>query len=206
MPSPVSLFPRDSRSDYEKEDFGPTLLSITAILTILVVVTTSLRVYTRYMSRILGWDDYTIAFTALLAVVRFALQVEQDKYGNGRHREFVPVADYVHNNMLGWYGQVLLFASSALLKISICLLILRIKDTRNIRILMIVVMVGLVITNFGCIVILIAQCQPTSKYWTGSPEGKCWDTRVRIYSIYFTICKPLSRISHMGRALTASSL
>ncbi|RPA81148.1 hypothetical protein BJ508DRAFT_117180 [Ascobolus immersus RN42] len=187
MASSTHLLPRDSRSDYEKEDFGPTLLSFTAILTLFVVITTGLRVYTRFKSKMLGSDDYTIGFTALLAVVRFALQIEQDKYGNGRHREFVPVADYVHNNMLGWYGQVILFASSAFLKISICLLLLRIKETRRLRMFMYGVMAGLVITNFGCIVILIAQCQPTSKYWTGSPEGKCWDTRVRIYSIYFTI-------------------
>lgn len=182
------LAKRDAASDYEKEDFGPTLLSITGILTALVVITTGLRVYCRYMSNMLGADDYTITFTTFLAIIRFALQIEQDKYGNGRHREFVPVPDYIHNNMLGWYGQVLLFSSSAFLKISICLLILRIKDTRKLRFGLYAVIAGLIITNFGVVVILIAQCQPVSKYWTGSKEGKCWDTRVRIYSIYFTIC------------------
>jgi hypothetical protein len=47
------------------------------------------------------------------------------------------------------------------------------------------VMAGLVITNFGCIVILLAECDPVEAYWTGS--GKCWDARVRIYAIYLTI-------------------
>ncbi|KAJ3523821.1 hypothetical protein NM208_g12306 [Fusarium decemcellulare] len=87
--------------------------------------------------------------------------------------------------MLGWVAQLLLFASICLVKISILLLLLRIKDSRGLKYSAWVVMAGLVVTNFGCIIILLAECDHIDGYWTG--VRKCWDPRVRIYSIYFTI-------------------
>ena len=172
-------------------NLGPTLLAVSGILLALILITTMLRLFVRYWNGALGADDYTIAVVTVLCIARFAIQVVQvNKYGNGRHRWYLANDDYVNNNMLGWYAQVLLFATMCLLKVSICLLLLRIKNDRRLRIFLYVVMAGLFITNFGCIVILLAQCRPISVYWTGA-GGVCWDTRVRIYSIYFTIAYSL---------------
>lgn len=169
------------------ENAGPTLLVVVGVLTALVVATSSLRVYVRASLKILGWDDYTIMAATLLAVARMGIQVaEVVMYQNGRHRWYVSQSNYDNNNMLGWYTQVFLFANTCLLKFSICFLILRIKDTPKLRYFLYVVMAGLFITNFACIVILLAECRPISVYWTGT-GGTCWDTRVRIYSIYVTI-------------------
>lgn len=168
------------------ENVGPTLLAISCILLGLIIITTSLRLYTRWSLRMLGWDDYTIAITTILAVVRVAIQITQVQHGNGRHRPYLSQDDYTFNNMLGWYAQILLFASTALLKISIILLILRIiQDSPKLRIFLTAVIVGLVVTNLACIIILLAECDPVDAYWKGG--GVCWDTRVRIYSIYLTI-------------------
>jgi hypothetical protein len=169
------------------ENVGPALLAISGILIALILITTTLRIFVRSMHRALGADDYTIIVVTALCVARFGVQVAQvNMYGNGRHRWYLNPDDYINNNMLGWYAQVLLFATMCLLKVSICLLLLRIKKDKNLKIFMAILMTGLVITNFGCIVILIAQCKPVSVYWTGG-GGVCWDTRVRIYAIYFTI-------------------
>ncbi|KAB5522107.1 hypothetical protein GE09DRAFT_500810 [Coniochaeta sp. 2T2.1] len=168
------------------ENVGPTLLAISCILLALIITTTSLRIYTRWSLRTLGWDDYTIAFTAFLAVIRVAIQIMQVRHGNGRHRSYLTQDEYIYNNMLGWYAQILLFASTALLKISIILLILRIiQDSWKLRVFLRAVIVGLVVTNLACIIILLAECDPVDAYWKGG--GTCWDTRVRIYSIYLTI-------------------
>lgn len=168
------------------ENVGPTLLAISCILLALILTTTSLRLYTRYSLRSLGWDDYTIAVTAFLAVVRVAIQIVQVQHGNGRHRPYLTQNAYTHNNMLGWYAQIILFASTALLKISIILLILRIlQDSGKLGFFLRAVIVGLVVTNLACIIILLAECDPVEAYWKGG--GVCWDTRVRIYSIYLTI-------------------
>ena len=169
------------------ENVGPVLTIINSVLISLILITTAIRIVVRFSIRQLGADDYVIVVVAVLCVARFALQVVQvNKFGNGRHRWYLSPDDYMNNNMLGWYCLVLLFITMCLLKISICLLLLRIKNERNLKIFLYTIIAGLCVTNFGCVVILLAQCRPISAYWTGT-GGVCWDTRVRIYAIYFTI-------------------
>jgi len=170
------------------ENMGPTIVIVTVTLTVLIVITTSLRLYTRWGLRILGWDDYTIAITSILAVIRTAIQAVQARRGNGRHQVYIGRDDYIYNNMLGFYTQIFLFASSCLLKVSICLLLLRIKDTRGLKILLYTAMAGLFVTNFGCIIILLAQCSPVETYWKET-GGVCWAPKIRIYAFYVTIGK-----------------
>ncbi|KAM0430051.1 hypothetical protein ACHAPT_006057 [Fusarium lateritium] len=167
------------------ENVGPVLLGVSSALIVLVIITTSLRIWVRYALRCLEWDDYTIVIVTFLGIARYATQVAQIRIGNGRHRWYIPSENYVRNNMLGWVAQLLLFASICLLKISILLLLLRIKNSRGLKWSAWAIMAGLVITNFGCIIILLAECNPVEAYWTG--DGTCWDPRVRIYAIYFTI-------------------
>ncbi|KAH7174643.1 uncharacterized protein B0J16DRAFT_348916 [Fusarium flagelliforme] len=167
------------------DNVGPALLGVSGTCLALVIITTSIRIWVRSALRSLGPDDYTIVTVTILGIARFSVQVAQVAIGNGRHRWYIEPEDYVRNNMLGWVAQLLLFASICLLKISILLLLLRIKDSRRVKFAAWGIMAGLVITNFGCIIILLAECKPTSAYWTG--VGECWDPRVRIYYIYATI-------------------
>ncbi|KAG8672736.1 hypothetical protein FPOAC2_06139 [Fusarium poae] len=167
------------------ENVGPALLGVSGTCLALVIITTSIRLWVRSALRSMGPDDYTIAIVTLLGIARFGVQVAQVEIGNGRHRWYLDDENYMRNNMLGWFAQILLFASICLLKISILLLLLRIKDSRRVKYAAWGIMAGLFITNFGCILILLAECKPISAYWTG--VGDCWDPRVRIYYIYATI-------------------
>ncbi|KAM0350618.1 hypothetical protein ACHAPU_003104 [Fusarium lateritium] len=167
------------------ENVGPILLGVSGTCLALVIITTGVRIWVRSALRCLGWDDFTIVVAALLGIARFGVQVAQVQIGNGRHRWFIEAANYMQNNKLGWVAQILLFASICLLKVSILLLLLRIKDSQRVKYSAWAIMAGLFFTNFGCIVILLSECKPVSAYWTG--VGECWDPRVRIYSIYGTI-------------------
>lgn len=167
------------------ENVGPALLGVSGTCLALVIITTSVRLWVRSALRSLGPDDYTITVVTILGIIRFGVQVAQVAIGNGRHRWYIDAEDYMRNNMLGWFAQILLFASICLLKISILLLLLRIKDSQRVKYAAWGIMAGLFITNFGCIFILLAECRPISAYWTG--VGNCWDARVRIYYIYATI-------------------
>ncbi|KAK1569944.1 uncharacterized protein LY79DRAFT_674344 [Colletotrichum navitas] len=167
------------------ENVNPVLLGISGVLIFFVVFTTSTRLYVRFMLRHLGWDDYLMALVTILGIVRYGVQCAQGASGNGRHRWYISTEQYVHNNMLGWFAQILLFSSICLLKCSIMLLLLRIKDSIKLKYSLWTVMAGLVVTNFGVIVILLAECDPVDAYWTG--VGTCWDAKIRIYSIYLTI-------------------
>ncbi|KAK1498951.1 integral membrane protein [Colletotrichum cuscutae] len=46
-------------------------------------------------------------------------------------------------------------------------------------------MASVLVTNFGVVVILIAECQPIG-FWRGK-SAVCWPTHIRIYFIYATI-------------------
>ncbi|KAL9087638.1 MAG: hypothetical protein Q9165_006562 [Trypethelium subeluteriae] len=168
------------------EDIGPAFLALTCVLTAFSIITTALRIWVRKVAYQIGPDDYTIGVTTVLAIARMALQVAQVQHGNGKHRWYITVAQYQDVNMYGWYAQVLLFITNALLKTSICLLILRIQNTKKMRYLLYGMMGGLWLVGIEPVIVLLAECNPVATYWRSS-AGKCWDPRVRIYSIYFNI-------------------
>lgn len=170
------------------DDKGPTLLILTCILTTVAVLTTSLRCWVRWGNRQLGFDDGAMAITTVLAVARMSIQVVSVRYGNGKHREFVSDHDYKTINELTWCTQVLLFPTICLMKVSICVLILRIKDTRTLRYILSFVITGLILTNFECLLVLLAECSPLDAYWNGTSTEHCWPAKVRIYSIYLQAC------------------
>ena len=168
------------------ENIGPALVVLTCILTAVSVLTTGARWYVRIARRNLGWDDYTILAAVVLAIVRMAVQIMSVENGNGRHRWFITPDEYQNLNMYGWIAQIVLFPINCLEKISICLVVLRIKSTHNLRIFLYCVMVGLVIFNGVPVVILLAECSPVRTYWD-SKAGHCWNAHIRTYVIYATI-------------------
>ncbi|RYO88295.1 hypothetical protein DL766_003455 [Monosporascus sp. MC13-8B] len=172
------------------ENVGPTLVALSSVLGFLALLTGSLRLYVRFAQHNAGWDDYLMVVLLPIATMRLVVQGVQLHYGNGRHRWYISQEDYVTNNMLGWYAQHMLFLGMCILKCSIMFLLLRIKDTRNLRWLLGGIMVVLVITSLGCSIILLSECKPISAYWTG--VGVCWDVRIRIYWIYVTIWRAMS--------------
>ena len=131
------------------DSVGGILLTLTCILTSLTIATTVSRLWARYGCRALGWvrillttfaipanhrkDDCAISICCLLAVVRTAVQILSVQHGNGRHRWYISEANYEYVNFLTWLTQILLFTNIALLKCSICLLILRIKNDTILR-------------------------------------------------------------------------
>jgi hypothetical protein len=171
----------------ENDDAGPTLLAISIFVLVLVLTTTALRITVRANRRALGGDDYTIAAASLLTIGRVTCQIISVPHGNGRHREFLSIEDYQYVNFLTWLTQLFLFPILCLLKISVCLLVLRIKSTKRLRYCLWALIVLLILTTLLPDIVLLAQCDPVSAYWT-SQQDKCWTPNVRIYSIYLQTC------------------
>ena len=162
---------------------GMVLLVISVVLTILSVTTTALRFSVRFKLRKLGWDDHTLIAASLLSIGRTIIQLNGIPRGNGHHRTDLALQDYQYINFLTWLTQLFLFPILCLLKTSICLLALRIKDTKALKICLWIMIVGLILTNGLPEIILLAECDPVDAYWK-SQSDRCWAPQVRIYSIY----------------------
>jgi hypothetical protein len=179
----------------EDDDAGPTLLVIAIVVLIVVLTTSTLRVFVRITRSNLAGDDYTIAAASLLTIGRVTCQIISVQHGNGRHREFIAKADYEYINFLTWLTQLFLFPILCLLKISVCLLVLRIKHTKPLRYGLWALIVLLILTTMLPDIVLLAECSPVSAYWK-SQHDKCWNANVRIYSIYLQTCKWLGVLKY----------
>ena len=167
----------------DNSDPGTVLLILSIILTVFVLLTTILRLLVRHQRVLLGWDDYLIAAAAALAIGRTVIQVVSVPAGNGKHHWQLKDHQYQYVNFLGWLTQLFLFPMLAFLKISICLLVLRIKNPPRLKYFLWCVIVGLVLTNLLPEFVLLAECSPVDAYWMGDSDH-CWNPSVRIYSIY----------------------
>lgn len=168
---------------------GPVLVILSAVLTVPSVITTVLRLWVRRGNRLLGKDDYTMAISACFAVVLASLSFAGVAHGKGRHKYYLTAEQIRDINMFSWYNQIVLFILLCMIKISICFLLLRIRDTPKIRWTLYAVIAGLILTNLECIIIELAQCRPVSAFWDPK-AGTCWKPAYRIYSIYVQACKP----------------
>jgi len=165
------------------DDAGPTLLTISIVMVVLIVLTTGLRLLVRAQRKALGGDDFTITAATLLSIGRILIQIVSVPRGNGRHREFLSKSNYQYVNFCTWLTQLFLFPLLCLLKTSVCLLVLRIKNTKSLRYGLWTLITLLVLTTLLPEIVLLAECSPVSAYWM-SQSNKCWSPDIRIYSIY----------------------
>jgi hypothetical protein len=174
-----------TRNDPSKrDDKGPALTAVSVLFTVIAFTTTILRLWVRKRRRTLGWDDYTIAVAMALTVIEAALTIQAVTRGKGKRGIYLSKADVRYINMFSWYAQHVLFAAMALIKTSVCLLVIRIKPAKGLRIFVGIIIAVLVIASIEVSIVLLAQCRPISAHWRGAKPGQCWPTEVRIYSIY----------------------
>lgn len=165
---------------------GIALISVTSILEILAIVTTSCRIAVRWKRRLIGWDDILMVAASIFAVLRFSIIIYATTIGYGHHEDNLSQDQYNNVNFFSWLGQISLFICLCFLKISIGLLIMRIKEDRKSRMFQLGLLVGLVLSNVEVLIVLLAECRPITAYWDPG-AGRCWSTKIRIYSIYIQV-------------------
>lgn len=169
--------------DSSHGDKGPALIVVSSLFTSIAFISTILRLWVRQTRRVLGSDDYTMAAAIVLTIVEAALTIQAVTLGKGKRTKFLQQSDIESINMYSWIAQIVLFPAMALVKISVCLLITRINNSKKLLWLTTSVIVVLTVASFEVVVVLLAQCKPVSASWR--PKlGKCWPAEVRIYSIY----------------------
>lgn len=174
---------RSRQLDSSDGDKGPALIVVSSLFTTIAFITTILRLWVRQIRRALGSDDYIMAVAMVLTVVEAALTIQAVTRGKGKHTRFLQQADIEYINMHSWIAQIVLFPAMALVKISVCLLITRINNSKKLRWLTSTVILVLTAVSLEVVIVLLAQCKPVSASWRPK-TGTCWPTEVRIYSIY----------------------
>ncbi|KAL6165502.1 hypothetical protein ACJQWK_08726 [Exserohilum turcicum] len=164
------------------EGKGPTLITVSVLFTTIAFLTTSLRLWIRKQRRAFGADDYAITVATICAIVEAALAIKAVTRGKGKPSSALSKSDQEFINMYSWYAQHILFVAMALVKISVSLLIIRIKPSTWMKWITGIVIAILVTSTLEVIIVLLAQCKPISLNWRHGP-GTCWPAEVRVYSI-----------------------
>lgn len=172
---------------------GTTLIIITAIFGFFSVTTTALRVGIKARQRQLYWEELTIAVSMILLLVQTVFNGLQYHGGSGRHANTLTQAQFQRVLKYVYITEILLFLVLCFTKISICLFVLRIKNTKPLRRSLNALMVGLVATTIICEVVLFAQCQPFRAFWDQS-AGTCWDLKIYFAVIWVQVGRSSTKL------------
>ncbi|KAI9847287.1 MAG: hypothetical protein M1837_002874 [Sclerophora amabilis] len=137
------------------------------------------RMLTRaFITRSLGWDDYTCVIATATAIAMSIVALDQTNYGYGRHSWDINMLTWVESWIQAqvkisviWF--LLYQIAMGLVKVSILLLYLRLipKDTRKTRIAVYWVLAFTVATSVASELLLLFSCWPVRKLFDPYSEG-----------------------------------
>ncbi|KAL7275531.1 hypothetical protein RUND412_001515 [Rhizina undulata] len=156
-------------------DQGPRIVAIAGGFMAAISFTIIVRLYVRIrIVRCVGMDDWTMLLGTVSGPMALsAVAIVEVGYGAGKHRQDIPPADFTHGMMLNYISQVLYVVATALVKMSICLFLLRLAATPTFR----KICKGLLIF-IGAYSALSAigvsmTCIPVARIWDKTVEGEC---------------------------------
>lgn len=163
------------------ENIGKVLLIPAAFFIVPSTITTALRLWARKNS--LGSDDWTIFVAATLTIVLNALSIVGVRHGKGRHVCALDDESIAEIGRYSLINQIVLFWALFFIKISVCLLVLRVKSTATLRWASGVITALMITSTAIACAALLAECKPVSAYWDRG-SGTCRAPTFRIYSIW----------------------
>ncbi|KAF2399305.1 hypothetical protein EJ06DRAFT_522802 [Trichodelitschia bisporula] len=166
----------------ESETMMPAYLGVTTFLFLLSLLTYALRLWNRLKPHpSLGWDDLAISLAMVLAMATWGCSTALIMFTGGKHVEYVDLDKMMRAARLGFAIMPLWIWSVTMVKISVCLMLLRIKRERMWqRGLLGLIGVLLVIAVAGMVSQLL-QCRPLRANWNiylKLEGGHCWDNSV----------------------------
>ena len=104
----------------------------------------------------------------VLMVIQATLAVQAVTHGKGKRTIDLSDAQLHYINMNSWFAKHVVYATFALTKTSVCLLVIMIKPEKKLKIFVGVVSVALVAACIEVSIVLLAQCRPISAQmaWT----------------------------------------
>jgi len=173
----------------------PVTAAVTSVLLSLAIVTYILRIYSRCRNYVnLGWDDLTITIAVLLTISNWANNLVQLIDTGGKHTWYISMPALQRSAKIGFVGLPLWIWSVTLIKISVFLMMLRIKTTKRWKIgVWVCICVALSIAIMWTVAQFL-QCRPIEANWSlklKKVEGLCWPLRTQMKIVYImsgTLC------------------
>ena len=93
--------------------------------------------------------------------------------GLGRHEYYLTASQRRYFQVLGWADWMQTFITLMFTKISICLFLLRIVDTKNVKIAMYSLIGCLILFTSISVCLFLGVCRPLKAYWDVGVTGTC---------------------------------
>ncbi|MCJ1283108.1 hypothetical protein MMC26_002435 [Xylographa opegraphella] len=155
---------------------APIILALQYILLSLTIALIIARCHGRLrVTKDWGWDDTTINFALIFLLIGAVLVTIETQIGLGRHVVYLgnPELDSLQVLKYNTFFQVDNVLCTFMTKVSISLYILRIKNNRPTRIVLVVGNVLNGLATLATIIVLCLSCIPLDALWDPSVHGKC---------------------------------
>ncbi|KAF9252387.1 hypothetical protein LCP9604111_2383 [Penicillium roqueforti] len=148
-----------TRSDVENR--GPILLIINGTVTGLAALIVGLRTISRiFIVKMFGLDDWIMVTATVLAIVNVVVAGLGVRYGTGKHKWDLVKADVLPSAKIRYVTHIIYTLISGLIKVSICLLYLRVFP--NIRVICLGTIALVTAMSVAIILATIFQCTPVN--------------------------------------------
>ncbi|KAI4252582.1 MAG: hypothetical protein LQ352_004203 [Teloschistes flavicans] len=155
-------------------NWGQPIVALTAFFLAIVILVLALRIFTRvWIVHAFWWDDFTIILAVLGTTIGAALDFVEVHYGFGKHQRFLTPYDLRQFKKYTYGEWIQTFATLMWTKVSICLFLIRIPQSRALKRPLQWVVAFLLFSNTILTVLLIMQCQPIHAAWDIDADGRC---------------------------------
>ncbi|KAL9007890.1 MAG: hypothetical protein Q9173_006929 [Seirophora scorigena] len=161
-----------------REDNGPLLLGYAWALVSLAVLTVALRIFFRMRARKgMHSDDYFVMASLAVGLVGAAFLTKLVQSGGGQHLSCLPRGSIYPVNKWSLLAQVFNVIGIGLVKISVCLCVLRLIDRvrRRLSQFLWVLLAFVAVSHFVQVVIFLLYCRPLNALWDPKVKGTCLD-------------------------------
>ncbi|KAI1087009.1 hypothetical protein F5B19DRAFT_497805 [Rostrohypoxylon terebratum] len=166
---------------------GPAITAVTSILLAIAIIFVALRCYIRgLMTKNFGWDDGFMVFTLGVLIAGDVVIFKMVEIGVGYHLSELANPEEAALTLLKWNSiyQVLNVVGAFFTKLSIGAFILRIKDTRNMKLAIWLFLTPLALTTLVVVFTVLLQCIPLEALWTPTIKGRCISPNVPLTVSY----------------------
>ncbi|KAL2053771.1 hypothetical protein ABVK25_006076 [Lepraria finkii] len=147
----------------------------TGVLISFTILTVTLRFIVRkWVTKIIGWDDWTILLALLGNVIGFGLVHVEIHYGFGQPQYYLTEWELIEFRKYAYGEWIQTFATLMWTKVSICLFLRRIPVTKALIKPLEAAIVFLILSNVIVTVLWIIQCRPVDAAWNSNVQGSCF--------------------------------